>query len=125
MKSPFERVVSEHSATVLRVCRAIVGIDDADDAWSETFISALRAYPELPHNANVEAWLVTIAHRKAIDLLRARNRRAITVEALPEPTAGRGAGRAFPSTASLTKSVRVATMTRTRLGRRGPIFSWR
>ena len=61
----FEHVVAEHGTTVLRVCRAIVGPADADDAWSETFLAAMRAYPELPGDANVEAWLVTIAHRKA------------------------------------------------------------
>lgn len=74
---PFERVVAAHGSRVLRVCRAVVGPDDADDAWSETFLAALRAYPTLPASANVEAWLVTIAHRKAIDVVRARNRRAL------------------------------------------------
>ena len=83
-KPPFESIVSSHGPAVFRVCRAVVGPHDADDAWSETFLSALAAYPELPATANVEAWLVTIAHRKAIDLLRARNRRPITVERLPE-----------------------------------------
>ena len=52
---------------MLRVCRAVVGPVDAEDAWSETFLSALRAYPELPADANVEAWLVTIAHRRALE----------------------------------------------------------
>ncbi len=80
---PFELVVSEHGATVLRVCRAVLGPVDADDAWSETFLAALRAYPELPANANVQAWLVTIAHRKAIDQIRARTRRPVPTE-LPE-----------------------------------------
>jgi RNA polymerase sigma factor (sigma-70 family) len=84
MKQPFERVVAEHGATVLRVCRATVGVHDADDAWSETFLAAMRAYPDLPQDANVEAWLVTIAHRKAIDVIRAGRRRAIPVEELPE-----------------------------------------
>jgi RNA polymerase sigma factor (sigma-70 family) len=32
----------------------------------------------------VEAWLVTIAHRKAIDVTRAQRRRAITVDEIPE-----------------------------------------
>ena len=80
---PFELVVSEHGATVLRVCRAVLGPVDADDAWSETFLAALRAYPELPANANVQAWLVTIAHRKAIDQIRSRTRRPVPSE-LPE-----------------------------------------
>jgi RNA polymerase sigma factor (sigma-70 family) len=38
----------------------------------------------LPADANVEAWLVTIAHRKAIDLGRARSRRAIPTPEPPE-----------------------------------------
>ncbi|MET9329424.1 sigma-70 family RNA polymerase sigma factor [Tsukamurella sp. NPDC003166] len=84
MKPPFERLVDEHAATVLRVCRAILGPHDAEDAWSETFLSALRAYPDLPESANVEAWLVTIAHRKAIDQVRAAGRRAVPVDTLPE-----------------------------------------
>ena len=66
VKQPFEEVVSRHGPTVLRVRRAVVGATDADDAWSDTFLSALKAYPNLPEDANVEAWLVTIAHRKAI-----------------------------------------------------------
>lgn len=88
MTSPFERVVAAHGATVLRVCRAVVGPDDAEDAWSETFLAALRAYPDLPADANVEAWLVTIARRKAIDLLRARRRAPVPAAELPERTAG-------------------------------------
>jgi RNA polymerase sigma factor (sigma-70 family) len=84
VKQPFEAVVSAHGPAVLRVCRAVLGPVDADDAWSETFLSAMRAYPELPVDANTEAWLVTIAHRKAIDVTRARARRAIPAGDLPE-----------------------------------------
>ncbi len=87
-KQPFEAVVAEHGRTVLRVCRAVLGLADADDAWSETFLAALRAYPELPGDANVEAWLVTIAHRKAIDITRAAARRAVPVADLPERPGG-------------------------------------
>jgi RNA polymerase sigma factor (sigma-70 family) len=75
---------------VLRVCRAVLGPADADDAWSETFLAALRAYPDLPADANLEAWLVTIAHRKAIDATRARARGPVTVDRLPERQAGNG-----------------------------------
>jgi RNA polymerase sigma factor (sigma-70 family) len=89
-KQPFERVVAEHGGTVLRVCRVLLGRHDADDAWSETFLAALRAYPDLPQSANLEAWLVTIAHRKAIDVLRARARRPVPVSELPERPAGQG-----------------------------------
>jgi RNA polymerase sigma factor (sigma-70 family) len=83
-KQPFEIVVEIHGPTVLRVCRAVVGTIDADDAWSETFLSAMRAYPTLPDDANVEAWLVTIAHRRAIDIGRARSRRAVPTETIAD-----------------------------------------
>ena len=84
VKVPFEAVVAGHGATVLRVCRAMLDASDADDAWSETFLSAFKAYPDLPPDANVEAWLVTIAHRKAIDVTRATSRRATPVEDIPD-----------------------------------------
>jgi RNA polymerase sigma factor (sigma-70 family) len=84
MKPPFENIVARHGATVLRVARAVLGHSDADDAWSETFLAAMKAYPDLPADANVEAWLVTIAHRKAIDIIRASARRAIPVPDTPD-----------------------------------------
>ena len=80
MQAPFERLVRAHEHTVLRVARALVGPDDADDVWSENFLAALRAYPGLPRDANHQAWLVTITHRKAIDVLRARYRRPVPVD---------------------------------------------
>jgi len=84
MKQPFEMVVEQHGGTVLRVCRVVLGVHDAEDAWSETFLAAMRAYPDLPDDANAEAWLVTIAHRKAIDVLRARKRQPAPVGDVPE-----------------------------------------
>ncbi|RBM21605.1 RNA polymerase subunit sigma-24 [Prauserella sp. PE36] len=81
---PFERIVDEYGPVVLRVCRAVLGPAEAEDAWSETFLAALRAYPDLPEGANVEAWLVTIAHRKALDVTRARSRRAVPVGEVPD-----------------------------------------
>ncbi len=84
VKLPFQEVVACHGRTVLRVCRAVLGTVDADDAWSETFLSAMKAYPDLPGDANVEAWLVTIAHRKAIDVTRATARRAVPVAETPD-----------------------------------------
>lgn len=82
---PFEEVVVEHGPVVLRVCRAVLGGDDAaEDAWSETFLSALRAYPDLRPDSNVRAWLITIAHRKAIDQIRRRGRALHLTASTPE-----------------------------------------
>ena len=90
---PFEAIVREHGGVVLRVCRAVLGPDDAEDAWSETFLAALRAYPSLEPGANVQAWLVTIAKHKAIDAHRSAARRPVPVPELPEPaTSVRGPG---------------------------------
>ena len=75
--------------------RGAVGRDGADDAFQETFLAALRAYPGLHDARNLRGWLVTIAHRKAIDHHRARGRApmpaaAIREEAVfdPDPTDG-------------------------------------
>lgn len=62
----------------------MLGPVDAEDAWSETFLAALRAYPDLSPDSNVRGWLVTIAHRKAIDGWRAGQRRAVPLAELPE-----------------------------------------
>jgi len=91
MKRPFEQAVRVHGPTVLRVCRAVLGPHaDADDAWSETFLAALQAWPELPDDTNVEAWLVRVAHRKAIDVTRRRQRQAIPTDDLPERASALG-----------------------------------
>jgi RNA polymerase sigma factor (sigma-70 family) len=84
---PFEHVVNQHRSTVWRVCRAMLGPVEAEDAWSETFLAALRAYPNLRPDSNLEAWLVTIAHRKAVDQHRLRARVPMPVSAVPEVTA--------------------------------------
>lgn len=85
MREPFERAVDRHGATVLRVCRAALGPGpDADDAWSETFLAALQAWPTMAETTNVEAWLVRVAQRKTIDVMRGRARRAVPTAELPE-----------------------------------------
>jgi RNA polymerase sigma factor (sigma-70 family) len=76
--------VTEHGPAILRICRALLPPHDAEDAWSETFLSALRAYPDLAADANVEAWLVTIAKRKAVDLHRAAVRAPTPVSDVPD-----------------------------------------
>ena len=91
MHQPFQRALDAHGATVLRVCRAVLGHDDeAEDAWADTFLAALTAWPTLPADTVVEAWLVTVARRKAIDVLRARARQPLLLEQLPDvPFEGR------------------------------------
>ncbi len=85
---PFEELVRDHGGVVMRVCRALLPPAEADDAWSETFLSALRAYPRFRPGSDERGWLVTIAHRKALDQLRAASRRARPLAELPEAAAG-------------------------------------
>lgn len=85
MLIPFQQAVDTHGPTVLRVCMAVLGPgSDAEDAWSDTFLAALGKWPDLPDTTNVEAYLVTVAHRKALDIIRRRQRHAIPTDPLPE-----------------------------------------
>lgn len=84
---PFEELIGEHGNVVMRVTRVLLGPVDAEDAWSETFLAALKAYPRLRPDSNVRGWLVTIAHRKAVDQLRAKARAPQPCRAMPEPPA--------------------------------------
>jgi RNA polymerase sigma factor (sigma-70 family) len=78
---------------VHRFLVASVGPLDAEDAFQETFLAALRAYPSLRHADNLRAWVFQIAHRKALDVHRARARNPLPMEHLPEPVAATdGAG---------------------------------
>ena len=92
---PFQVLIDEHAGDVMAVLRGAVGRVDADDCFQETFLSALRAYPKLGHARNLRGWLITIAHRKAVDHHRARGRRPVPVAEVaevavsdPEPNEG-------------------------------------
>jgi RNA polymerase sigma factor (sigma-70 family) len=81
---PFQALLDEHRLEVLRFLVALVGRQDAEDCFQETFLSALRAYPKLRDASNLRAWLLTIAHRKAMDHHRSRTRRPEPVDEIPE-----------------------------------------
>ena len=71
---PFQTVLEEYREDVLRFVIATVGRNEADDVFQETFLAALRAYPRLRRADNLRGWLLKIAHNKAIDAHRARQR---------------------------------------------------
>ncbi|HYP56590.1 MAG TPA: sigma-70 family RNA polymerase sigma factor [Solirubrobacterales bacterium] len=76
---PFQALLDDHAADVRAVLRGAVGRADAEDCFQETFLAALRAYPKLREAGNLRGWLLTIAHRKAIDHHRANGRRPVPV----------------------------------------------
>lgn len=64
---PFERFYAEHRDEIFRFLVRRLGRDRAEDAFQETFLRALRAYPTLEHGEHLRAWAFTIASRIAID----------------------------------------------------------
>ena len=88
---PFQSFLDGHREIVWRFLVSAVGAGEAEDCFQETFIAALRAYPRLRPGSNARAWVLTIAHRKALDAHRARARRATPV-ADPAAVDGRAEG---------------------------------
>jgi RNA polymerase sigma factor (sigma-70 family) len=91
---PFQTVLDDHSAAVMGILRGAVGRNGAEDCFQETFLAALRTYPKLQDDRNLRGWLLTIAHRKAIDHHRANGRAPLPVaepaelavaDGIPEP----------------------------------------
>jgi RNA polymerase sigma factor (sigma-70 family) len=87
---PFQVLLEEHATEVMGVLRGAVGRGDADDCFQETFLAALRGYPKLRDTSNLRGWLLTIAHRKAVDHHRANGRRPLPVAEVAETAAAQG-----------------------------------
>jgi RNA polymerase sigma factor (sigma-70 family) len=69
---PFEKFYEAHKEEVFRFLVRRVGRDGAEDAFQETFLRALRAYPRLEHGEHLRAWALTIASRIVLDDVRKR-----------------------------------------------------
>jgi RNA polymerase sigma factor (sigma-70 family) len=67
---PFEIFYEAHRDEVYRFLGRRLGRDRAEDAFQETFLRALRAYPRLEHGDHLRAWVFTIASRIVVDELR-------------------------------------------------------
>jgi RNA polymerase sigma factor (sigma-70 family) len=81
---PFQKLLDAHGRDVHRFLVATVGRTDADDCYQETWLAALRAYPRLREASNLRSWILTVAHHKAIDHLRAQRRHAVPVADVPD-----------------------------------------
>jgi RNA polymerase sigma factor (sigma-70 family) len=77
---PFEHFYEQHRGVVFGLLAKKLGRQHAEDAFQETFLRALRAYPRLDHAENLRAWILTIASRVAIDA----HRRLIPTADIPD-----------------------------------------
>jgi RNA polymerase sigma factor (sigma-70 family) len=81
---PFERFLDVHAQVVMRYLAVAVGPTDADDVFQETFLAALRAWPDVVDDGRLERWILRIASRKARDHHRRRRRHPTPVEEIPD-----------------------------------------
>jgi RNA polymerase sigma-70 factor (ECF subfamily) len=80
---PFDTILGAHHAEIYRYLRRVTAsASEADDLTQETFLRAWRAYRALPEEANVRAWLFTIATNLARNHFRAESRRRRALDAL-------------------------------------------
>jgi RNA polymerase sigma factor (sigma-70 family) len=72
MIPPFETFYEAHRTEIFRFLDRRLGRERAEDAFQETFLRALRAYPALEHGEHLRAWVFTIASRIVVDDARRR-----------------------------------------------------
>jgi len=82
---PFQTLLDAHGRDIFRFLAAAVGAQEAEDCFQETFLAALRSYPELRDASNLRGWLYTIAHSKVADHYRARRTTPIDRPVREEP----------------------------------------
>ncbi|MEZ5096989.1 MAG: sigma-70 family RNA polymerase sigma factor [Nocardioides sp.] len=112
-ESALEDAYATYAPAVLAYVRRYVGADEAEDVLQRTFLDVWRNARRYDPRQRFTGWLFTIAHRRAIDALRARRHHVVDVESIRDlvgedgrrrwsvsptlPTCGGGWG-AFPTT---------------------------
>src|SRR5438045_1257643 len=92
---PFERFYEEHRVVVFRRLTRLLGRQAAEDAFQETFLRALRAYPRLRDSENLRGRVMAIAATVAVDARRRVGARHLPDLLRPRAGArGRDAGEA-------------------------------
>lgn len=81
---PFQVLLDSYKDDVYRFLTGLLGPGEADDCFQDTFLAALRAYPALADDRNLRSWLLTIAHHKAVDRMRAA-RPTVPLDGVPHP----------------------------------------
>lgn len=84
----FDQLVLRYRAAVVRIARAIVGRNDAEDVAQDAFLLAFKALPSIDDPGKFAAWLSAITRHRALRLSKqagaARERRVGLDEVLVE-----------------------------------------
>ena len=79
-----EDAYAVYAPMVLSFVSRYVGRDEAEDVMQRTFLDAWRHAGRYDPSQRFTGWLFTIAHRRAVDALRARRHQVVDVESLRE-----------------------------------------
>lgn len=79
-EAALEEAYDRYAPTVLAYVTRYVGRDDAEDVVQRTFLDAWRGASRYDPRQRFSSWLFTIAHHRAVDLLRTRKYAVVDVE---------------------------------------------
>ena len=79
-----EEAYAVYGASLLSYLRRYVGPDEAEDVLQRTFLDAWRSAGRFRSGERFSSWLFTIAHRRAVDTLRARRHAVVDVDTMRE-----------------------------------------
>jgi len=87
LKQEFEIRIAECSTLAFRVAYGILrNREDAEDVTQEAFAKAYKSFSSLRDRERFRSWVVKIAWRMALDVLRSRKRRIVREEVHAEIT---------------------------------------
>jgi len=87
LKQEFEIRIAECSTLAFRVAYGILrNREDAEDVTQEAFAKAYKSFSSLRDRERFRSWVVKIAWRMALDMLRSRKRRIVREEVHAEIT---------------------------------------
>ena len=81
-ESALEDAYAAYSRSLLSFLRRYVGVDEAEDVLQRTFIDAWRSAPRYNPGQRFSTWLFTLAHRRAVDTLRAKRHHVVDIDSL-------------------------------------------
>jgi len=80
-EAALEDAYAAYGPSLLAYLRRYVGHDEAEDVLQRTFLDVWRHASRYQPGQRFSTWLFTIAHRRAVDTLRARRHVVVDVEA--------------------------------------------